>query len=155
MQQNTKWNKIQIEQNEKMSKYETRQNTRGIVYLVFQQKINALREEVYYMVVVFWYFCILFYLYFVPFVPFLFCCICILLHLYYDNLYFVLLFFVLFVFWHFSILFYCQAQPQAPTPTLGLCWSYFQNLRPAHQHPEQYLSSVFSYYLQKQSYLLG
>ena len=59
------------------------------------------------MVVVFWYFCILFNLYFVPFVPFLFCCICILLHLYYDNLYFVLLYFVLFVFWNFCILSYC------------------------------------------------
>ena len=50
------------------------------------------------MVVVFWYFCILFYLYFVPFV---FCCNCILLHLYFGNLYSVLLYFVVFVFWNF------------------------------------------------------
>ena len=50
------------------------------------------------MVVVFWYFCILFYLYFVPFVL---CCNCILLHLYFGNLYSVLLYFVVFVFWNF------------------------------------------------------
>ena len=28
-------------------------------------------------------------------------------------------------------LFNCQAQPQAPTPTWGLCWFYFQNLQQA------------------------
>ena len=38
------------------------------------------------------------YLYFVPFV---FCCICILLQMYSGNLYFVLLYFVVFVFWIF------------------------------------------------------
>ena len=42
-----------------------------------------------------------FYLYFVPLV---FCCICILYHLYFGNLYFVLLYFVMFVFWRFCIL---------------------------------------------------
>ena len=56
------------------------------------------------MVVVFWYFCILFYLYFVPFVL---CCNCILLHLYLGNLYSVLLYFVVFVFWNFEFCSIC------------------------------------------------
>ena len=66
------------------------------------------------MVVVFWYFCILFYLYFVMlyFVAFVFCyicisAICILLHLYFGNLYFVLLYFVVFVFWIFYCILFC------------------------------------------------
>ena len=53
--------------------------------------------------------CILEFLHFVLFVfcPFVFCCICILLHLYFGNLYFVLLYFVVFVFCNFCILSCC------------------------------------------------
>ena len=46
--------------------------------------------------------CILIFLHFVLFI---FCCICILLHLFFGNLYFVPLYFVLLVFWNFCILF--------------------------------------------------
>ena len=77
------------------------------------------------MVVVFWYICILFYLYFVPFVL---CCNCILLHLYFGNLYFVLLYFVVFVFWNFCILFYLYFVPFVFWCICILLHLYFGNL---------------------------
>ena len=53
--------------------------------------------------------CILVFLHFVLFVfcHVVFCCICILLHLYFGNLYFVLLYFVVFVFWNFAFCSIC------------------------------------------------